>query len=103
MEGAHDGAVGVAGIDAERTVPDVDRDDLVLSDGRARSEREALQRLDDDAHRLLDGRVAKRVSEIATAAGALLLRGGDGRPAPGRAGQGDEPGGEEAGPRGARP
>jgi hypothetical protein len=95
VEGTDDGAVGVAGVDAEWAVPDVDGDKLLATDGRAGSERQVLERLDDDAHRLLDGGVAKGASEFATPAGSLLLGGGGGRLAAGRAEQRDETGDEE--------
>jgi hypothetical protein len=78
VKGADDGSVGVVGVDAERAVADVDGHDVVLTGWWSGKEGEALEGLDDDSHRLLDGWVTEGPAQFPAPPGPFLLGGGHG-------------------------
>jgi hypothetical protein len=78
VKGAHDGSVGVMGIDAEGAVADIDGHDVLLTGRWSGSEGEALEGLDDLLHRLLGGGMTEGPSEFPAPPGSLLLGGGHG-------------------------
>jgi hypothetical protein len=78
VKGAYDRCVGVAGVDAEGAVADVDCDGAAAAGGRSGSEGEALKGLDDDSHCLLERRVPEGAAKLLAPAGSLFFSGVDG-------------------------
>jgi hypothetical protein len=71
VEGAHDGSIGILGIDAEGTVPNVHRHPVVLLHRRHRPEGETLEGLDDFLDGPLEGRMPQGAGHVPAPTGAF--------------------------------